>query len=69
MFNQFREHKLLISYSSNCLPTLEEMIDLLKKYKTQVDVFLIDYKYHFANQNNKVGDNNNDVQEYLFLAY
>jgi DNA adenine methylase len=45
------------------------MIDLLKKYKTQVDVFLIDYKYHFANQNNKVGDNNNDVQEYLFLAY
>ena len=69
LFNQFREHKLLISYSSNCLPTLEEMIDLLKKYKTQVDVFLIDYKYHFANQNNKVGDNNNDVQEYLFLAY
>lgn len=69
LFKNFKEHKLLISYSSNCLPTLEEMIDLLKKYKTHIDVFLVDYKYSFANQKHKIEDNNNTVKEYLFLAY
>ena len=60
---------LLISYSSNSLPNMDEMLVMLRKYKENVDVIPIDYKYSFGNQATKVGDNRNTVQEYLFVAY
>lgn len=48
---------------------MDEMLEMLKKYKKNVEVIPIDYKYSFGNQANKVGDNRNAVQEYLFVAY
>ena len=69
LFEKYKENILIISYSSNSLPNMEEMLEMLKKYKQNVDVIPIDYKYSFGNQASKVGDNRNSVQEYLFLAY
>ena len=69
LFKRFSENILLVSYSSNSLPSLDEMVALMSKYKEHVEVIPVDYKYSFGNQKNKVGDNRNAVQEYLFLGY
>lgn len=69
LFKHFRESILLVSYSSNSQPTLDEMIDIMANYKHHVEVVPVDYKYSFGNQGHKVGDNNNAVQEYLFVGF
>ena len=69
LFKRFADHILLVSYSSNSLPSLDEMVALMSKYKEHVEVIPVDYKYSFGNQKNKVGDNRNSVQEYLFLGH
>jgi len=69
LFKRFSENILLVSYSSNSLPTLDEMVALMSKYKDHVEVIPVDYKYSFGNQKNKIGNNRNTVQEYLFLGY
>jgi DNA adenine methylase len=69
LFKRFADNILLVSYSSNSLPSLDEMVALMSKYKEHVEVIPVDYKYSFGNQKNKVGDNRNSVQEYLFLGY
>lgn len=68
----FKKHKnsiLVVSYSSNSIPTKDEMIGIMAKYKKDVEVISIDYTYSFGNQNHKIGNNNNRVQEYLFIGY
>ena len=69
LFEKYKSNILIISYSSNSLPNMEEMLEILNKYKKHVDVVPIDYKYSFGNHANKVGNNRNTVQEYLFVAY
>lgn len=69
LFRRHRNSVLLVSYSSNSLPTLDEMVSLLGKHKGHVEVLPINYKYSFGNQAYKVGDNRNSVQEYLFVGY
>lgn len=68
LFSKYSKSILIVSYSSNCLPTKEEMILILKKHKAYVDVVPIDYTYSFGNQND-LKINKNSVQEYLFIAY
>jgi DNA adenine methylase len=60
---------LVISYSSNSLPTKEEILDLLAETKKHVEVICIDHNYSFGNQAHKVNNVNNKVQEYLFVGY
>lgn len=69
LFKRFRDSVIIVSYSSNSLPTLNEMVAIMAKYKNHVEVVPVDYKYSFGNQGNKVGDNKNSVQEYLFIGY
>ena len=68
LFCRYRDSILVVSYSSNSLPTRDEMIALMKKYKKRVDVVPIDYTYFFANQGTAKTHRNN-VQEYLFVGY
>ena len=44
------------------------MIELLKEEKAEVSVYEAPHRYHSGNHNHKVGDNNNEVTEYLFIA-
>ncbi|NIM11135.1 MAG: Dam family site-specific DNA-(adenine-N6)-methyltransferase [Candidatus Aminicenantes bacterium] len=69
LFNNFKDSILLISYSSNSLPTKEEMLSLMSKYKEHVEVISIDYRYSFANQGHKTANNNNKVKEYIFIGF
>jgi len=58
----------VVSYSSNSLPTQEEMLALVAKYKEHVEVIPVDYKYSFGNQAT-AKTHRNAVQEYLFVGY
>lgn len=68
LFERHRESILLVSYSSNSLPTREEILALLAQHKPLVEIVSLDHRYSFGNQGHKVGDNNNQVQEYLFVG-
>lgn len=68
LFNKHKDSILVVSYSSNSIPAKEEMLELLKKYKKNVELKEIDYQYSIGNQNHKVGENANKVKEYLFIA-
>lgn len=68
LFRKFKNSIIIVSYSSNSLPSLDEMVAIMSKYK-RVEVEKIDHKYSFGNQSHKVNDNNNAVQEYLFIGY
>lgn len=68
LFKKYSESVLIVSYSSNSLPTKEEMVAILARHKKHVEVIPIDYTYSFGNQKS-VKSNRNRVQEYLFIAY
>jgi DNA adenine methylase len=67
IFAKHRDSVLVVSYSSNSLPSLDEMVAILSRYK-KVEVVKVDYTYSFANQASKVSDNKNKAQEYLFVG-
>lgn len=69
LFKRFRESVLVVSYSSNSQPTLDEMVAIMVKHKSHVEVVPVDYKYSIGNQGSKIGDNKNDVKEYIFVGY
>ena len=69
LFKRFRNNILLVSYSSNSQPTMDEMTSIMARYKRHVEVIPVDYRYSFGNQGHKVGDNKNSVQEYLFVGF
>lgn len=69
LFKRFKGNILVVSYSSNSLPTLDEMVAIMANHKNHVEVVPVDYKYSFGNQGHKVGNNKNDVQEYLFVGF
>ena len=69
LFMKYKNSIVIVSYSSNCLPSLDDMISMLSKYKNTVEVLSLDYRYSFANQNEEILDNRNKVQEYLFVGY
>jgi DNA adenine methylase len=68
LFNKFKDSIIAVSYSSNSLPTKEELIDILKNFKKNVSVQEIDHTYSFGTQSHKIGNENNRVKEYLFIA-
>lgn len=67
LFDQFKNSILVVSYSSNSLPTLNEMVKIMKKHRKTVKVKELSYKYSFGNQ--KIDIKNNKVKEYLFIGY
>lgn len=69
MFEKFKKQIIVLSYSSNSVPDKSELVNLLKKYKKHVKVHQIEHTYSFGNQGNKVGDNANKVNEFVFVAY
>ena len=69
LFRRFRDSVLLVSYSSNSQPTLDEMVALMARHKRHVEVVPVNYQYCFGNQGHKDTNPNNAVQEYLFVGY
>lgn len=70
LFDQLRAggHDVLVSYSSNCLPTRDEMVAMLRARWRAVDVVSVDHVYSFGTHGHRVGNRHNRVEECLFLA-
>ena len=66
IFSKMQNSIIMVSYSSNSLPTRDEIVALMKKYKSGVDVIEVDHRYSFGTQHRS---NKNAVQEYLFVGY
>jgi len=69
LFRKLKDSIIMVSYSSNSLPTKDEMIHLLAKYKRHVEVVDIDHRYSFANQGSTSADIRNQVKEYIFVGF
>ncbi|MCG8573912.1 MAG: DNA adenine methylase [Flavobacteriales bacterium] len=68
LIEKHKDSVIAISYSSNSIPTKEELTNILKEYKNDVIVHEIDHTYSFGNQNHKIGNKSNRVKEYLFIG-
>jgi DNA adenine methylase len=68
LFEKFSASDILLSYSSTGIPSKEELSAMLKKRKKNVDVIEIDHQYSFGTHGHMIGNVNNKIQEYLFLA-
>ena len=68
LFRKYARRVLIVSYSSNSLPSQEEMVEIMSRYKRHVEVVPIDYTYSFGNQGVAV-THRNRVQEFLFVGY
>ena len=69
LLERHKNSVIAISYSSNSIPTKEELTNILKEYKSDVNVHEIDHTYSFGNQNHKTGNKSNRVKEYLFIGH
>jgi DNA adenine methylase len=69
LFKKFKNSIIVVSYSSNSLPDKGTLVSLLKKYKRRVQVHQVEHLYSFGNQNHKVGNNANRVNEFVFVAF
>jgi DNA adenine methylase len=69
LFKRYRDSVLIVSYSSNSLPGLDEMVASMSKHKRHVDVVPVDHRYSFGNQRSGEENDNNKVKEYLFVGY
>ena len=67
LFEKYRNSIIVVSYSSNSIPNKQEMQELLGRYK-KVKVYEQDHRYSFGTHGHKIGDNQNDVKEYLFIG-
>ena len=68
LFEKYKDSILIVSYSSNSLPTQDEMVEIMRRYKEHVEVVPIDYIYSFGNQGTAKTHRNN-VQEFLFVGF
>lgn len=66
IFRRYQKSILVVSYSSNSYPDMDEIMTLLKKYKDNVSVIPIDYRYSFGTRENT---ERNSVKEYIFVGY
>jgi DNA adenine methylase len=68
IFKRYANSVIIVSYSSNSLPDKSTMLALLRQVKKNVEVVPVNHRYSFGNQGHKVGNANNKVSEFLFVA-
>lgn len=68
LFYHFHKSIIVVSYGSNGIPSRDEMVKLLRRYKDRVIVYSKGHTYSFGNHGHKVNNINNRVLEYLFIA-
>lgn len=68
LFDRFSKSIIVVSYSSNCYPTKQELTAMLKNFKRDVRVEEFSHTYSFGTHKHKGKNETNYVQEYLFIA-
>lgn len=66
LVKRYLKSKIVISYSSNSLPALDEIKSIVKNNKKKMNVQKVDYTYSFGTQK-KGKEIKNSVQEYIIL--
>jgi DNA adenine methylase len=66
--DRYRQSAIVISYSSNSLPTASDMLNHLRRHGRKASVSEIDHRYSFANQGNARKPIRNKVKELIFIA-
>ncbi len=68
LFKRYSNSIIVLSYSSNGLPTKDELFKMLSHVKSKVEVHEADHLYSFANQSKTKTEIKNRVKEYLFVG-
>lgn len=68
VFDHFSNARIVVSYSSNCVPDRETLAGLLRSSGRQVRVREIPHRYHQGNQGHLTDRSRSLVTEYLFIA-
>lgn len=53
LFNKFKDSILVVSYRDDGTPTIDELMEVLKKYKKTIEVKKLEYKYVLSSGNSK----------------
>ncbi|MFH1855749.1 MAG: DNA adenine methylase [Candidatus Omnitrophota bacterium] len=53
LFNKFKDSILVVSYRDDGTPSIDELVEMLKKYKKSIEIKKLDYKYVLSNGNSK----------------
>lgn len=65
MFARFAKSTIVLSYSSNGFPDLDQLVTLMRRYKKSVTVFKRPHRYHFGTHG---AVNRASVTEYLIVG-
>jgi adenine-specific DNA-methyltransferase len=65
MFERFKRQTIVLSYSSNGFPNLDELTKLMRKHKQRVDVLTRPHRYHFGTHS---AVQRASVEEYLIVG-
>lgn len=65
MFRQFSKSAIVLSYSSNGFPDLDQLVRLMRQHKAKVSVFERPHRYHFGTH---AGVERSAVTEYLIVG-
>ena len=66
LFRQFADSTLVLSYSSNAFPDLPDLVRCMNHYKSKVEVFERQHRYHFGNHS---AVKRAVVKEYLIVGH
>jgi adenine-specific DNA-methyltransferase len=67
LFETFRDSTIVLSYSSSGYPDLPRLVELLRRQKSEVEVFSEEHRYHFGTHS-RVSDARKLVTEYLIVG-
>jgi DNA adenine methylase/adenine-specific DNA-methyltransferase len=65
LFDKFKNSVIVLSYSSNGYPDLDNLVDIMLKYKNHIEIKKKNHKYHFGNHKSVKRSN---VEEYLIIG-
>lgn len=66
LIKKYSKKIIVLSYSSNSLPTMEEIKEIAKYHKKKTKVIELDYTYSFGTQK-KSSKMKNRIKEYIFI--
>jgi DNA adenine methylase/adenine-specific DNA-methyltransferase len=65
LFARFRKSTIVLSYSSNSVPSEDVVVDLLKREKSDVEVYAVPHRYSFGTHSTA---QRRQAHEYIFIA-
>lgn len=67
LFRKFAQSTVVLSYSSNGYPDLDVLVTLLKRYKSHVEVYVEEHRYHYGTHEG-VRPERAKVREFLIVG-